>query len=188
MRWLLLIAIAGCAPVLAAPAAMAAGKIQYCATGKMTLGPFDAHIAEIRKANRYDPDEIDKLIADQKAGGPDFFTTQVVIKSEQSGSGDFDLHLFQGYSDPQATYRNATKWHCGHDDYPVAYFVGLKVKKARGGAIYVTHHKGTVNIISLKTIDPGLDKHTKVIDAQSHAVLCTDLAEGCVKTIFYGSY
>jgi len=152
------------------------------------MGPFEAHIAEIRRANRYDEDDIDKLIADQKAGGPDFFSTQVVVKEEQSGSGTFDLNLFQGFSDPQAKYVSAVKWRCEYDDYPVAYFVGFKVKEIRGGSIYVARDKGTVNVISLKKIDPDLDKPTKVIDAQSHAALCDDIAKGCIKTIFYGRY
>ena len=108
MRCLLLIVLAGCVFNLISPSAMAADTIDFCATGTMTMGPFDEHIAEIRKANRYEKADIDELIAEQKAGGPDFFSTQVVIKEEQSGSGDFDLHLFQGFSDPQAKY-NVTR-------------------------------------------------------------------------------
>jgi len=170
------------------PPAIAQQGINFCATGAMTMGPFDEHIVEIQKANRYEKADIDELIAEQKAGGPDFFSTQVVIKEEQSGSGDFDLHLFQGFSDPQAKYNVAEKWHCEHDDYPVAYFVGFKVTAISGGAILVTREKGTVNVISLKKIDPDLDKHTSVKDFKSHAVLCQDIAEGCIKTIFYGRY
>ena len=185
MRWLLPIMIAGCA--LAASAARA-DKIELCAAGAITMGPFDEHIAKIREANRYEKEDIDKLIADQKAGGPDFFSTQVVIKEEQSGSGTFDLNLFQGFSDPKAKYRSTVKWHCGHDDYPVAYFVGFKVKEIRDGTIFVSRDKEAVNVISLRKIDPDLDKYTKVVDAQSRAVLCADIAEGCVKTIFYGRY
>jgi hypothetical protein len=45
-----------------------------------------------------------------------------------------------------------------------------------------------VNVISLKKIDHDLDKHTSVKDFASHAVLCQDIAEGCIKTIFYGRY
>ena len=112
MPRLLLIALAGCLLNLATPPAMAADTIDFCATGTMTMGPFDEHIAEIRKANRYEKADIDELIAEQKAGGPDFFSTQVVIKEEQSGSGDFDLHLFQGFSDPQAKYNVTMEWHC----------------------------------------------------------------------------
>jgi hypothetical protein len=188
MRSLLLIVLAGCLFNLATQTAIAADAIHFCATGTMTMGPFDEHIAEIQKANRYEKADIDELIAEQKAGGPDFFSTQVVIKEEQSGSGDFDLHLFQGFSDPQAKYNVVEKWRCEHDDYPVAYFVGFKVTAISGGAILVTREKGTVNVISLKKIDPDLDKHTGVKDFKSHAVLCQDIAEGCIKTIFYGRY
>jgi hypothetical protein len=52
----------------------------------------------------------------------------------------------------------------------------------------VSREKGMVNIISLKTIDPDLDKPTSVKDADNHAVLCADIAKGCIKTIFYGRY
>jgi hypothetical protein len=188
MRLVLLLAIAGYALTLAMQSALAEEKIEFCATGTMTMGPFDAHIAEIRKANRYEKADIDELIAEQKAGGPDFLSTQVVIKEEQSGSGTFDLNMFQGFSDPQAKYQSTEKWHCEHDDYPVAYFVGFKVSRISGGAILVTPEKGTVNVISLKKVDPDLDKHTSVKDFASHAVLCQDIAEGCIKTIFYGRY
>lgn len=184
-RWFLPIFIAGY--VLAVPTARAE-DVGLCSAGTIVMGPFDEHIATIREANRYDKDDIDKLIADQKAGGPDFFSTQIVIKEEQSGSGTFDLNMFQGFSDPQVKYRSTVKWHCGHDDYPIAYFVGFKVMQIRGRTIFASRDKGTVNVISLKKIDPNLDKHTKVVDAQSRAVLCADVAESCVKTIFYGRY
>ena len=182
------VAIAGFVLSFCPPPAIAQQGINFCATGTMTMGPFDEHIAEIQKANRYEKADIDELIAEQKAGGPDFFSTQVVIKEEQSGSGDFDLHLFQGYSDPQAKYNVVEKWHCEHDDYLVAYFVGFKVRQITGQTILVSREKSTVNIISLKTIDPGLDKPTGVKDADNHAVLCADIATGCIKTIFYGRY
>jgi len=182
------VAIAGFVLSFCPLPAIAQQGIHFCATGTMTMGPFDAHIAEIQKANRYEKADIDELIAEQKAGGPDFFSTQVVIKEEQSGSGDFDLHLFQGFSDPQAKYNVAMEWRCKHDDYPVAYFVGFKVRQIMGQTILVSREKGTVNIISLKTIDPDLDKPTSVKDADNHAVLCQDIAEGCIKTIFYGRY
>ena len=131
MRWLLPIALAACVLNLMAQPATAADIIAFCATGTMTMGPFDEHIAEIRKSNRYEKAEIDELIAEQKAGGPDFFSTQVVIKEEQSGSGDFDLHLFQGFSDPQAKYNVVEKWHCEHDDYP-----GRVFRRLQGAAGY----------------------------------------------------
>jgi hypothetical protein len=188
MPRLLLIVLAGCLLNLAAPTAMAQQNIETCATGTITFGPFAEHIAAIRKSRRYEPSEINKLITDQRAGGPDFFSTQVVIKDEQSGSGTFDLNLFQGFSDPQVKYDSVEKWHCEHDDYPVAYFVGFKVSAISDGAILVSREKGTVNVISLKKLDPNLDKHASVKDFASHAVLCRDIAKGCIKTIFYGRY
>src|SRR6202043_517588 len=181
MRGLLLFMLASCLFNLTPLAAMAQQNIETCATGTMTMGPFDEHIVEIRKANRYEKADIDELIAEQKAGGPDFFSTQVVIKEEQSGSGDFDLHLFQGFSDPLAKYNVTMEWRCKSADYPVAYFVGFKVRQITGQSILVSREKDTVNIISLKTIDPGLDKPTSVKDAGNHAVLCADIAKGCIK-------
>jgi len=158
----------------------------------MTFGSFADHIAFIKKANRYDKKQIDDLIKQQKAGGPDFFSTQVVVKSEQSGSGDFDLHMFQGHSDPGTTYKADQQWACGHDDYPVAYFIGFKVEAVADQMITVSRAKGVVNVISLKTIDPDLQKHTRVVEAGTKAVLCKDIdsdsAPGCIPQIFYGSY
>jgi hypothetical protein len=153
--WRVFAAIAAFAFNFCPPPATAQQGIYFCATGTMTMGPFDEHIAEIRKANRYEKADIDELIAEQKAGGPDFFSTQVVIKEEQSGSGDFDLHLFQGFSDPQAKYNVAMEWRCKSADYPVAYFVGFKVRQITGQTIRVSREKGTVNIISLSISRPA---------------------------------
>ena len=178
----------GSALLLAAQIATAADKIEYCATGSIALGPFSQHIAELRKSNRYAKEGIDKLIADERNGGAEFFSSQVVIKGEQSSSGDFDLNLFQGFSDPRAKYRATKKWSCQSEDYPVVYFVGFKVRGIRDGAIFVSREKGTVNVISLKKLDPGLDKHTKVQDFESRSVLCEDIGNGCSKGIFYGQY
>jgi hypothetical protein len=172
------------------PSARAADAIKFCTIGHMTFGSFADHIAFIKKANRYGKKEIDDLIKQQKAGGPDFFSTQVVIKSEQSGSGDFDLHMFQGHSDPGTTYKADQDWACGHDDYPVAYFIGFKVEAVADHAITVSRSKGLVNVISLKPIDPDLKAHTRVVEAGSNSVLCKDIDTdpGCLPQIFYGSY
>ena len=186
--WCVFVGIAGFVLSFCPLPAIAQQGIDFCATGTMAMGPFDEHIAEIQKANRYEKADIDELIAEQKAGGPDFFSTQVVVKEERSGSGDFDLHLFQGFSDPQAKYNVTMEWRCKSADYPVAYFVGFTVRQIAGQTILVSREKGTVNIISLKTIDPDLDKPTSVKDADNRAVLCTDIAKGCIKTIFYGRY
>ncbi len=43
-----------------------------------------------------------------------------------------------------------------------------------------------MNVISLKKLDPGLDKRTKVQDFESRSVLCEDIGNGCSKEIFYG--
>jgi hypothetical protein len=168
----------------------ATGKedIKFCATGSITLGPFKQHIAELRKTNRYSAEEIAKSIANQRAGGLEFFSSQVVIKKEQSSSGDYDLNRFQGFSDPQAKYRRQTNWSCEADDYPIVYFVGFKVREFRNGAIFVSREKGKVNVISLKKLDPSSNKHTKVQDFESHSVLCNDIGNGCSKGIFYGLY
>ena len=74
MRWFLLIVLACCFLNLKSPPALAADTINFCATGTMTMGPFDEHIVEIRKANRYEKADIHELIAEQKAGGPDFYS------------------------------------------------------------------------------------------------------------------
>ena len=186
MRWLLAFILAGLG---FAPAARADDAIKLCTAGHMTFGgTFAEHLAVIRKANRYDKKDIDDLIKQQKAGGPDFFSTQIVIKEEQSGSGDFDLHMFQGHSDPHTTYKADQDWSCSGDDYPVAYFIGFKVEAMGGNTIGVSRSKGLVNVISLKKIDPELKTPTRVEDSGSHAVLCKDIATGCVPQIFYGSY
>jgi hypothetical protein len=175
-----------------APSARAADAIKFCTIGHMTFGSFADHIAFIKKAKRYDKDQIDDLIKQQKAGGPDFFSTQIAIKSEQSGSGDFDLHMFQGHSDPDTTYKADQDWACGHDDYPVAYFIGFKVEAVADHMITVSRSKGLVNVISLKAIDPALKAHTRVMEAGSSKVLCKDIDAdsdpGCIPQIFYGSY
>lgn len=182
------IAVAGCGLFLAAAGAGAAEPIKFCATGTITMGPFAEHIEALRKARRYEAAEIDKLIAEQRAGGPDFLSTQVVIKEEQSGSGDFDLNLFQGFSDPHTKFRRDKPWACEAEDYPVAYFVGFKVRAMDKGSISVVRQKGTVNVVSLKAIDPDLDKHTRVIESRNGKVLCEDIAAGCVKQIFHGRW
>jgi|SRR5579859_1544360 len=183
-RW---IALVGCGLLVAAHS-VAAAPIKFCSTGTIAMGSFDEHIDTLRKSNRYEAAEIDKLIADERAGGPDFFSSQVVIKEEQSGSGDFDLNLFQGFSDPRTKYHKNKPWACAADDYPVVYFVGFKVKAINKTGIAVARAKGAVNVVSLKSIDPDLDKHTRVTGGRNGAVLCEDIATGCVKQIFYGRW
>lgn len=184
LRW---IAIVGCG-LLAAAESVTAEPIKFCSTGTITMGSFEEHIDTLRKSSRYEPQEIGKLIADQRAGGAEFFSSQVVVKEEQSGSGDFDLNLFQGFSDPHAKYHSQKPWACKARDYPVVYFVGFKFRAINNGSISVARAKGAVNVVSLKSIDPDLDKHTRVTDGRTGAVLCEDIAAGCVKQVFYGRW
>lgn len=183
-RWLAVIACG----LLVAGASATAEPIKFCSSGTITMGPFAVHIDTLRKAHRYDPEEIDKLIADRRAGGPAFFSSQVVIEEVQSGSGHYDLNLFHGFLDPHVKYRTGKPSACGIDDYPLIYFVGFKFRGINKGSILVSRKKGAVNVVSLKTIDPDLDKHTRVIDSQSGAALCDDIAAGCIKQIFYGRW
>jgi hypothetical protein len=173
---------------LAAQSAAAGETIKLCSSGTITLGGFEEHVARLRKSGRYNAAEINDLISRKRRGGPRFFSTQVVIKEEQSSSGDFDLNLFQGFSDPHAKYRSLSPWACEAEDYPVAYFVGFKVREIGDGAIAVTPEPGVVNVVSLKDLDPDLDRHTRVRVFNGEATLCQDIAKGCIGSIFYGRW
>jgi hypothetical protein len=186
--WLGLVVSIGCFFNFGSRTAIAKEKVEICSSGSITLGSFTDHIDQLRRSSRYAPEAIAKLVADERDGGPEFFSSQVVIKGEQSSSGDYDLNLFQGFSDSHAKYRSLMAWACASDDYPIAYFVGFKVGEIRDGAIFVSREKGVVNVISLKKIDPDLDKHTSVRDLQSRLFLCEDIGAGCIKGIFYGNY
>jgi len=188
MRISVFIVIAGHILGLASQPAIAEQNIKMCSSGSITLGSFSDHVAELRKFDRYPAEDIDDLVRKKRQGGPQFFSSQIVMKEEQSGSGDFDLNLFQGFSDPQAKYRALKAWACAADDYPVAYFVGFTVREIRDGAIFVSREKGAVNVISLKDLDPDLDKHTSVKVFRSGSVLCQDIGAGCINTIFYGRW
>jgi hypothetical protein len=173
---------------LPAQAALAGEAFKICSSGSITLGSFEDHVAELRKSSRYTAEDIDDLERKQRQGGPEFFSSQIVIKQEQSGSGDFDLNLFQGFSDPQAKYRSLKAWDCAAADYPVAYFIGFKVREIRNGVIFVSREKGAVNVISLKGLDPDLEKHTRVKVFHSDSVLCRDIGAACIGTVFYGRW
>jgi len=188
MRISVFIVIAGHILGLASRPALAEQNIKMCSSGSITLRSFSDHLAELRKSGRYTAEDIDDLVRKERQGGPQFFLSQIVIKQEQSGSGDFDLNLFQDFSDPQAKYRSPKAWACGADDYPIAYFVGFKVREIRDGAIFVSREKGAVNVISLKDLDPDLNKHTRVKVFRSDSVLCQDIGAGCINTIFYGRW
>ena len=165
--------------------ALASDKISICHAGLVELASFDKHMKDIRESRRYEPEQMDGLIASQRKYGPDFFTSQIFIQEDLSGSTMFDLRMFHGLWGA-AKYRNVTAWDCQRDDYPIAYFVGFRVSKIEGSTIMVTREKDVVNVISLKTLDPKLDKPIKVKIFQDGKVLCEDIGKGCEPSIFYG--
>jgi hypothetical protein len=185
LRCLATAALAAC--LAAAPAHADEQKFALCHAGLIKLAPFDRHIQELRKANRYSMEQIDALIARNRKGGPEFFSSQIVIKQEPSGSGTFDLRLEHGLSDA-ASYRNFTAWTCnGPEDYPIVYFVGFRVRKIEDNTIYVSREKDAVNVISLHELDPKLDRPLAVKLEESKKVLCEDVNKRCDASIFYGN-
>jgi len=49
----------------------------------------------------------------------------------------------------------------------------------------VSREKDIVNVISLKALDPQLNKHLRVKMQDRDEILCRDLAEGCIDRIYY---
>ena len=133
---------------------------------------------------RYSRQNVAELVAQQKKGGSAFFSSQVIVQGEPSGSGTFDLRTWHGLNDAR-DYHNVTPWTCEAEDYPIVYFVGFRVRAVSATAISVSREQGTVNVISLKAIDEELEKHIKVNVFESDKVLCDDLAKGCSREIFY---
>ncbi len=186
MSWRMRRLAAAClAWTVAASAASAEDKIALCHAGLINLTSFAKHVANLRGMKRYERQDIDKLIARERAGGPEFFSSQIIIQEEQSGSGTFDLRMMHGMSDAEH-YRNVTAWACQAEDYPIVYFVGFRVRAIDGGAIQVAREQDVVNVISLKALDGKLDRPLKVMLFQSDKVLCQDINKGCDKGIFYG--
>jgi hypothetical protein len=181
--WLILAAcLAAASP--AAPSTAAAGAIALCHAGLITLGSFDQLIKEMRASKRDDPKDIDALVARARKGGPQFFSSQIIIQEEQSGSGTFDLRRTHGLSGAKS-YRNVAAWACGADDYPIVYFVGFRVREIEDGVITVSREQDIVNVISLHALDPGLDKHLQVKLQDGDEILCRDLGQGCIDRIYY---
>ena len=161
-----------------------AKKITICHTGKVKLLDFDKHLDALRAiTGRYEKEVPDELIARQKKGGPDFFTSQIAVEEEQTGSGTYDLRNLHGINTAKQ-YTNLTRWTCEHDDYPIVYFIGFRVRDFADGAID-PREPGTVNIVPLRDIDPELKKGTKVKLQDSGKVLCADIATSCIDEIFY---
>ena len=164
--------------------ASAEQKITLCHAGLIKLGSFDAHIKAIREARRYEPEDIDGLIKKREKYGDEFFSSQIIVQEELSGSGTFDLRMFHGLS--HATdYRNVTAWDCQRADYPIVYFVGFRVREIDNNTIFVSREKDIVNVISLSALDPKLERHVKVQIFEGDKVLCRDLGKECEPAIFY---
>jgi hypothetical protein len=181
-------AIIGCSVSLVSAHGHADQNIALCQAGLITLPSFEQHIADLRGAERFDPERIEELIARQRKGGADFFTSQIIIQEQRSGSGTYDLRLFHGLSGPHTKFRTVKRWACGAEDYPIAYFVGFRVKKIERNQIFVSREKDVVNVISLKKLDPDLNKRTSVKMFQSGRVLCADIGVGCIDGILFNRY
>jgi len=185
-RLLVLAAVLAWGSVTRPSTAAAEDKIILCHAGLITLPSFAQHIESLRKANRYSAEDIDALIARNKKGGPEFFSSQIIVQENPSGSGTYDLRLTHGLSD--ATYRNVTAWACEGEDYPIVYFVGFRVRKIEHGTIFVSREKDVVNVISLKALDRELQKHIKVRVSESDKVICQDIGDRCDPGIFHDAH
>jgi hypothetical protein len=157
-------------------------KIALCHAGLIKLKTFAEHIKFLRRSPRGYP--TDELREEQRKGGPEFFSSQIIVQESYSGSGTFDLRMFHGLFEPQY-YRNVTAWDCQLEDFPIVHFIGFRVRKIEDGTIFVSREKDIVNVISLKALDPDLDKHIKVQLFENPKVLCPDIATGCDQRIFY---
>jgi hypothetical protein len=170
---------------LAIPSPVFAGqKIALCHAGVIKLLSFAEHVKTLRGMTRYDPEEVDKLVEQERKGGPDFFSSQVIVQEENSGSGTFDLRTFHGINDA-ADYRNVRHWTCEPENFPIVYFIGFRVREIANNTILVSRETGVVNVISLGSLDKHLEKHLKVKIYQSDKILCNDIGAGCIAEIFY---
>jgi hypothetical protein len=178
--------VAICVIAANAPSAAWADKIAICHAGLVTLVPFRQHVKTVRGSPRDNPGDLDELIARARKGGPEFFSSQIILQEEPSGSGTFDLRRIHGLL--SAKYRNVTAWACEPDDYPIVYFVGFRVRTIEDRTISVSREKDIVNVISLHALDPDLDKHLRVILTEHDEILCEDLGKTCIDRIFYDRY
>src|ERR1017187_3673411 len=185
LRWLLF--AAACVawfPTLVSSVAFADEKIALYHAGLIKLTSYVKHIKYLRGMKRYEPRDLDRLIQLRRKGGPEFFSSQIIVQEEQSGSGTFDLRVLHGLEDA-IDYRNVTAWACRADDYPIVYFVGFRVRKIDNDTIFVSREKDIVNVISLRALDAKLEKHIKVQMFEGNKVLCRDIAAECDQNIFY---
>jgi hypothetical protein len=184
VKWLVAVAVSFGWLALTAASHAAEEKVALCHAGLITLTGFSKHIEHLRGMTRYEPQDIDNLVAMQRKGGAEFFSSQIFVQEEQSGSGTFDLRTVHGINDA-IDYRNVTAWTCRAEDYPIVYFIGFRVREIHEGTIFVSREKKVVNVISLKAIDADLEKHLKVKIFGGTKVLCRDLGTGCEPQIFY---
>jgi hypothetical protein len=182
------VAILGCAFSLFSTRVVADEKIAICHAGLITLPSFEQHVADLHRAKRFEPERIEKLIARKRNGGADFFTSQIIIQEQSSGSGTYDLRLFHGLSGPHTKFRNIKSWACDGGDYPIAYFIGFRVREIQNAQILVSREKDVVNVISLRKLDANLDKRISVRMFQSGRILCADIGVGCIDSILYDRY
>jgi hypothetical protein len=184
VRWLVAVAVSFGWLASTAASYAAEEKVALCYAGLITLTSFSQHIEHLRGMTRYEPQDIDNLVAMQRKGGAEFFSSQIFVQEEQSGSGTFDLRTVHGINDA-IHYHNVTAWTCRAEDYPIVYFIGFRVREIHEGTIFVSREKKVVNVISLKTIDADLEKHLKVKIFEGTKVLCRDLGAECDAGIFY---
>jgi hypothetical protein len=184
VKWLVAVAVSFGWLALTAASYAAEEKVALCHAGLITLTSFSKHIEHLRGMTRYEPQDIDNLVAMQRKGGAEFFSSQIFVQEEQSGSGTFDLRTVHGINDA-IDYRNVTAWTCRAEDYPIVYFIGFRVREIHEGTIFVSREKKAVNVISLKAIDADLEKHLNIKIFEDKKVLCQDLGTGCEPQIFY---
>jgi hypothetical protein len=184
VKWLVAVAVSFGWLALTVASRAAEEKVALCHAGLITLTSFSKHIEHLRGMTRYEPQDIDNLVAMQREGGAEFFSSQIFVQEEQSGSGTFDLRTVHGINDA-VDYHNVTAWTCRAEDYPIVYFIGFRVREIYEDTIFVSREKKVVNVISLKKIDANLEKHLKVKIFEGKTVLCQDLGAGCEPQIFY---
>ena len=181
----LIAAVALIACAAAAPARADEQKFGLCHAGLIKLPDFEKHIKYMRGLKRYTEEDLKTLIERNRKGGPEFFSSQIVLKEEPSGSGTYDLRVVHGIFDA-ADYRNITAWTCnGPEDFPIVYFVGFRVLKIEDNTIYVARDKGVVNVISLHELDAKLDHPLAVKLEDGKKLLCEDVNKRCDASIFY---
>ena len=136
------------------------------------------------RASRRDEAEGHRRAGRARKGGPEFFSSQIIIQEEQSGSGTFDLRRTHGLSSAKS-YRNVTAWACEAGDYRSSISWASACARSRTSTIAVSREKDIVNVISLHALDPDLKKHIQVKMMDSGEILCRDLGEGCIDRIYY---